>query len=67
MVGAMFNNPSIQNEVARERQRDLIARAERFRRAQAVTAQPETAHLFSGLRGLILRGSLRWGTSGAGA
>jgi hypothetical protein len=63
----MFNDPSIQSEVARERQRDLIVRAEHFRRAQAATVQPETPRRFSGLRGLILRGSLRWRTSRVGA
>jgi hypothetical protein len=63
----MFNDPSIQNEVARERQRDLIVRAERFRRARATTTQPETARRISGLGGLILRGSRRWRTSRVGA
>jgi hypothetical protein len=62
-VDAMFNDPSIENEIARERQRDLIARAERFRQGQAATAQPETTRRFSGLRRLILRGNLRWRAS----
>ena len=61
----MFNDPSIENEIARERQRELIAQAERFRQKQAATVQPQTFGRFSGLRGL--RGNLRWRATRVGA
>ncbi len=56
----MFTNPYISAELARQRQREMLARAERQRLVQRLHAKSETARFGQGRQ--RLRGALRAAT-----